>query len=218
MWYHHGKMQAVHSSSALVVNFFEYWQKGNIGDIARACGAPSGMTSIQFEQKYPTPLGGIPPHLDVEFKGTPDTKPLAIEAKFTEPYHRKTKRRIKNKYLTYEDLWAHLPHCEKLIRRIRKEEEGKTSFTFLDVPQLLKHILGLTTKFGPRGFELVYLWYDFPSREADKHRQEIEQFKYAIGDDVILKDMTYQDLFRTVQALPSVDEKYLSYLRDRYFT
>ena len=150
-----GKMNALHSSSALVVNVFEYWRNQDVDFIARACGTSKGETSLCFERTYPTRLGGIPPHLDVEFYN-PLFRPLAIEAKFTEPYHRKTKRYIKDKYLN-SNLWKGLNGCESLIRLVREEETGKTSFSFLDVPQLLKHILGLTTEFGKRGFELLYL-------------------------------------------------------------
>jgi len=211
-----GKMQALHSSSALVVNVFEYWRNHNIATIARACGAPEGMTEMHFEQVHPTPLGGIPPHLDVEFYGV-GRKPMAIESKYTELYHRRTKRSIKNKYLSYKGLWEQLPGCERLIRRIRGEEKGKTSFTFLDVPQLLKHILGLATKFGATGFELLYLWYDFPSLEAKKHQRELSEFKEQIAGEVCFRDMTYQELFEVIKRSPEADKDYISYLAARYF-
>lgn len=59
-----GKMQALHSSSALVLNIFEYWRQSNhIDEIAKACGAPRGMTTMQFEQTYPILAGGTPPTL-----------------------------------------------------------------------------------------------------------------------------------------------------------
>jgi hypothetical protein len=210
-------MQALHSSSALVVNLFEYWQKHGVSNIAQACGAPPGMTSMRFERTYPTPLGGIPPHLDIEFKGTPEMRLLAVEAKFTEPYHLKTKRTIRDRYITHEGLWAQLPSCEELIRRIRREEGSKTSFSFLDAPQLLKHILGLTTKFGVKGFELLYLWYDFPSSEADKHMEEIQEFSSSVGEEVLFREMTYLDLYRAIRNTAGVDKKYISYLGERYF-
>lgn len=212
-----GKMQALHSSSALVINIFEYWRSCNVDAIARACGAPSGMTEIRFEQTHPTPVGGIPPHLDVEFHGT-DMKPVAIESKFTEPYHRKTKREIKDNYLSYRGLWTQLPRCERLVRRIRDEEGGKTSFTYLDAPQLLKHILGLATNFGAKGFVLVYLWYDLPSSEAEKHRQEIEEFRKQVRDEVYFRDMTHQELFNVIKRNVDVDKNYISYLEERYFS
>lgn len=213
-----GKMQALHSSSALVVNVFEYWRSHNIDTIARACGAPSGMSEMRFEQTHPTPLGGIPPHLDIEFRGVGGIRPVAIESKFTELYNRKTKRKIRDRYLSRKGLWEQLPRCEMLIRRIREEEKGKTSFAYLDAPQLLKHILGLTTKFGARGFELVYLWYDLPSSEADKHRQEVKEFKKQIGDDIHFSDLPYQELFSVIKNSPGADKNYISYLSERYFS
>jgi len=211
-----GKMQALHSSSALVVNVFQHWVNRGIGDIASACGAPGGITEMHFEQTRPTILGGIPPHLDVEFSGN-RLKPLAIESKFTEPYHRHTKRMIKDKYLNEPGLWARLPRCEKLVRRIREEEQGRTSFTYLDVPQLLKHILGLAYVFGSAGFELLYLWYESPSEEAKKHREELDKLKGYIGGEVAFRAMTYQELFAAIGECYGADEDYMSYLAERYF-
>ncbi len=176
------------------------------------------MIEMRFEQTHPTPLGGIPPHLDIEFYGGADIKPVAIESKFTELYHRKTKREIKDKYLNYRGLWAQLPGCERLIKRIRDEEKGKTSFTYLDAPQLLKHILGLATRFGAMGFELIYLWYDLSSPEAERHREEIQEFKKQVGDEVYFRDMTYQELFNAIKRSLDADKNYLYYLDERYFS
>jgi len=211
-----GKMQALHSSSSLVVNVFEYWRKHNVDEIARACGAPRGMTEMRFEQTHPTPLRGIPPHLDVEFHGI-GLKPLAIESKFTEPYQRHTKRAIKDGYFSKPSVWAQFPRCERLAKRIHKEEQGRTSFVYLDAPQLLKHILGLGTAFGPMNFELLYLWYEVPSPEAERHRTEIEDFKEHIGDEVHFNVMPYQQLFEVLKGCPNSDRDYLSYLGQRYF-
>jgi len=211
-----GKMQALHSSAALVVNIFQYWVDRNVSYIASACGAPQGMTELHFEITHPTPLGGVPPHLDVEFWGN-KLEPLAVESKFTELYYRHTKRTIKAKYLSIPGLWAQLPRCEKLVRHIREEERGKTSFVYLDAPQLLKHILGLATKFGSKGFQILYLWYEVPSIEVEKHRSEIAVFKEYVGDEVSFRDMTSQELFKAINKLPSKDRDYISYLRERYF-
>ncbi len=211
-----GKMQALHSSSALVVNVFEYWRNRNVDFIAQACGASKGATSLKFEQTYPTRLGGIPSHLDVGFSNT-IAIPLVIEAKFTELYHNHTKRYIKDKYLD-SSLWKGLPCCGNLIRLIRKEEKAKTSFSFLDVPQLLKHILGLTTRFGKRGFQLLYLWYDYhPSLEAGKHRQEIREFEKSISPEVLFREMTYQELFAKIRDSNKASADYVNYLAERYF-
>jgi len=210
-----GKMQALHSSSALVVNVFQYWLNRDVSTIASACGALQGITEMHFERTHPTPLGGIPPHLDIEFsrKGL---KPLAIESKFTEPYHRHTKRAIKDKYLNVLGLWTGLPRCEELVRRIREEERARTSFTYLDVPQLLKHILGLTRTFGATGFNLLYLWYEVTSLEAKSHRKELKEFKKHIRDEVAFREMTYQELFEAIRKCHGVGEDYISYLTERY--
>ena len=210
-----GKMLALHSSSALVANVFQYWLNRNVSDIALACGASQGMTELCFEQTHRTPLGGIPPHLDVEFKGN-NLKPLAIESKFTEPYHRHTKRRIKDKYLDTR-LWARHPRCRELVNLIREEEKERTRFSYLDAPQLLKHILGLSKDYGPNGFELLYLWYEVPSPEAKMHRQQVGNFKKHLGDEVHFRDMTYQELFEIIRTSRSVEEEYMAYLNERYF-
>jgi len=195
---------------------FEYWRGRDVDFIARACGASKGVTSLHFERTYPTRLGGVPPHLDLVFHNPP-FRPLAVEAKFTEPYRRKTKRRIKDRYLD-SSLWKGLAGCESLVRLIRKEEKGATSFSFLDVPQLLKHILGLTTRFGKRGFELLYLWYDFaPSLEAERHRREIGVFERYVSSEVSFREMTYQELFKSIRDNPEADPQYIGYLADRYF-
>jgi len=217
-----GKMRALHSSSALVLNIFEYWRQSNhIDEIARACGAPFGTTTMQFERTYPILVGGTPPHLDVELSGERLNSVLAIESKFTEPYQRHTKRTIKEKYFTAPSLWAELPsRCRELAVRIHEEEQGKTSFAYLDAPQLLKHLLGLslTTKASNKAFELLYLWYEVPSSpEAKKHRLELEQFKQCLGDEVRLRDMTYQDLFEAIRKCPNASKDYLDYLGQRYF-
>jgi hypothetical protein len=212
-----GKMQALHSSSAFVVNFFECWRNSkHITDIALSCGALQGMKDMHFEQIHPTPLGGIPPHIDVEFCGN-DLRPFAIESKFTELYHRHTKRMIKEKYFNMPDLWKELPKCENLAMLIHDEERGRTSFSYLDAPQLLKHILGLTAAFGATGFDLLYLWYEEPSLEANIHREELEKFKKYVGNEINFHDMTYQELFKTVRKSGVADRGHISYLSERYF-
>lgn len=165
-----GKMQALHSSSALVVNFFLYWRVNNkLNDIAKACGISDAVTKMQFEQLFPTGLEGNSPQPDILFTGA--GLPAVVESKFAEPYQKHIVRRIKNKYLNTSDLWAGLTKCETLVKLIKREEQGKTRFTYLDAPQLLKHILGLTKRFGVLKFELHYLWYELSSTEAEEHKK-----------------------------------------------
>jgi len=208
-----GKMQALHSSSALVCNVFEYWRGHSLDTIARACGAPAGMTEIHFESIHPTTLRGTPPHLDLEFLGK-GLKPFAIESKFTEPY-KKTASEFKGSYLTTPGLWDNLPHCVRLVRDIHN---GQIVFTRLHASQLLKHTLGLTNSYGPSGFYLLYLWYEVPSPEATEHRKEIEAFTERIEGDFTFLSMTYQELFDIIKESSETGEAYVSYLAERYFS
>lgn len=210
-----GKMQALHSSSALVVNVFEYWRSRDIGDIARVLGAPSGVTRLQFEQRHPTGLGGTPPHIDVELRGTDWA--LAIESKFCEPYQPHARTNLAPSYFSKRDLWAKLPRCERLAKQIYDEDQSAPTFTYLDAVQLLKHILGLVSTFGPRGYRLVYLWYQLPSFEAEQHLVEIKSFQDYVGEEVLLMTMTYQELFEILRKLRGVDKNYITYLGERYF-
>ena len=85
------KMQAVHSSSALGVNIFQYWKKINqVPAIAAACGFcnRNNNTSqdINFEVKYPI-SGKFPrsPNIDVVINNSPKSsfEVFAIECKFS---------------------------------------------------------------------------------------------------------------------------------------
>jgi hypothetical protein len=65
------KMQALHSSSALAVNVFQYWKTiGQVPVIAAACGLcnPGSRVSydLRFEEKYPIDdRFGYHPNIDV---------------------------------------------------------------------------------------------------------------------------------------------------------
>lgn len=98
------KMNAVHSSSALSVNIFQYWEKINqVSSIASSCGLCNKNNkiseSILFEQKYP--ISGsfkLHPNIDVIIKNKPGSKykVYAIECKFSEAYS------------TQKELWGHV--------------------------------------------------------------------------------------------------------------
>lgn len=211
-----GKMQALHSSSALVFNFFGYWLDRDVNVIASACGAPDGMDKMRFEQKHRMPTRGEQSHVDVEFHGT-DLKPLAVESKFTETYQIKRQRAIPIQYVAHKDMWIRLPKCGRLMKRLYDEQFGLTTFPYLDSPQLLKHILGLSTDFGVMGFQLLYLWYDIPSPEAEAHQRELAEFTDQITGEVHFTAMTYQELFKAIMKHDNIDQKYIVYMAERYF-
>lgn len=203
------KMQALHSSSALVYNVFEYWRERNISFIATACGASEGMTEIRFERTHAIFRGGTPPHLDIEFCGE-SMIPLAIESKFTEPFGRKTKYDISDAYFRYPEIWKELPECRELLKGIYSEK--KSGFTYLDAPQLIKHILGLNKRFGSKSYKLLYLWYYVPSEEANTHKKEIARFSQIVRDEVDFQNLTYQELFERIKRYPNVSGNYMKYI------
>jgi hypothetical protein len=211
-----GKMQATHSSSALVCNVFDYWRSRPMAALLDALDAPAAAEHLHFEQTYPTGLRGIPPHIDVAILGD-DTKPFCVESKFTEPYGSdKNDKPFEISYFPQgSELWAKhgLTKCQALAEDINR---GGTKFAHLGGPQLLKHILGLANKFGT-DFTLLYLWYDYPSTEAADHRKEIDTFVQHLGGEIDFRTMTYQELFQKMQGNPAIDKSYIEYLRKRYF-
>ena len=77
------KMKALHSSSALAVNFFDLWTGRDPDPLKKALNLDKEILDIQFERQYPTGLAGNPPNLDValDLEGG---LTLAIESKFSE--------------------------------------------------------------------------------------------------------------------------------------
>jgi len=213
-------MKALRSSSALVVNVFDYWQcQSRIQDIARCCGAEGALTGIEFEKTHPVRgFERTPPHLDVEFAGL---IPLAIESKFTETYQRTTRRPLAktrlDAYLKHDDIWDGTPKLNNLARNIVQQSSGRTEFQYLDVPQLIKHILGLNCCYSS-GFSLLYLWYKIDSKEATEHEENLARFSDWIKGEINFQTMTYQELFDKIKCISNVDSAYLKYLEQRYFS
>ena len=216
-------MRALHSSSALVVNLFDYWADRDMTPILLALGiVPDGEMSLDFEVQFHTGLRGTPPHLDVVIANASGYV-FAIEGKFTE--HLKRSSRGKSGFSAsyfqgLEGLWAAkgLPICQRLAESLWAEEirGGRQRFEYLDLRQLLKHALGLATQLGS-GFSLYYLYYDCISKEAETHRREIDLFEELVGDEVRFRTLTYQQVFAGLLESELPDTDYLSYLGGRYF-
>ena len=84
--------------------------------------------------------------------------------------------------------------------------------------QLLKHMLALART--RRQWTLCCLWYEVPGNCADAHQSELRSFAEHIGADAnCFVALTYQELFVRIETFVRAEHaKYLSYLRDRYFT
>ena len=218
-----GRMRALHSSSALVANLFDYWTVSDMKPLLSALGIDNvGGAILDFEAQFDTGLPGNPPHLDVAVTQSSGFV-IAIEAKFTE--HMKRATRGKSKFRTSyfpgsRELWAEkgLPNCQALAQELWAEERrgGRQRCEYLDPRQLLKHALGLATQLGNR-FSLYYLYYDYPGDQLVPHRREVDLFDERVGHELGFKALSYQEVYARLGDFGQVDSEYLDYLGTRYF-
>jgi len=216
-------MQAVHSSSALGVNVFQYWKSiAAIPVIAAACGlcrrGSQVSCDIRFEEKYPiNDSFGYHPNIDVVIHNTPSARVqrFAIECKFSEAYGARKHSGLKPKYLKCKDIWTDIPNLQDFAEGISPDDN---KFMHLHPAQLVKHVLGLKRAFGLGGFRLLYLWYDVLGEQGQRHRDEVEEFaKTAKLDGIKFHAKTYQELFVTLShQLREEHPVYVRYLTERY--
>ena len=220
------KMQAVHSSSALGVNVFQYWQKnGQLSVIASACGfcrkGNPVSEKIMFEDKYRIDENldkfPIPPNIDVVFHNSDsfEFKRFAVECKFSEAYGSYKHNGLRPAYLDLLPLWSDIPNLFNYAESICPNE----NFIYLHSAQLIKHILGLKNHFDKKGFKLLYLWYDVLGKEGSIHREEIEKFsEVAKADKINFLAMSFQELIHAMSKDIKPEHKdYIKYLTERYF-
>lgn len=217
------KMQALHSSSALAVNVFQYWMTKKNSIIASACGLckkdNTSPKSISFEKKFEINKNfKFSPNIDVVIENSNnfDFKVFAIECKFTEAYSTMGHTGLKEKYISLESIWNDIPNIYQLAQRISPNDND---FNFFHPAQLIKHILGLKREYGKNGFRLLYLWYDTLGEEGFRHKEEIEKFTKICKDDgVKFHSISYQELILRLRK-DCLDEhsEYIKYLSNRYF-
>jgi hypothetical protein len=214
---HPAKMRALHSSSALAVNVFDFWVGKDAAPLMSALGIEVELRSLSFETQFSTGLKGNPPNLDVVLELASGSV-IAIESKFSEWLTSKSKNNepFKPKYFPYDNkFWKQngLPESQALAAEIFN---GTEVFKFLDAPQLLKHALGLGNQLKDR-FSLHYLYYDWSGPESEAHQIEVNSFAKRVGSELRFRSLTYQELFRRLSDFDTIDPEYLSYLRLRYF-
>jgi hypothetical protein len=218
-----GKMQAVHSSSALGVNIFQYWKSiSKVPVIAAACGlcrkSSDVSHDIYFEEKYPiNDSFGFHPNIDVVIHNKPTAKfqRFAIECKFSEAYGGHKHGGLKEKYLECAGIWDDIPELRRFAERISPDDQ---EFQHLHPAQLIKHVLGMKRQFGRGGFRLLYLWYDVLGGEGKCHRNEVAEFaSVAKNDGIKFHSITYQELIiGLARDLRHIHGNYIRYLTDRY--
>jgi hypothetical protein len=212
-----GKMCALHSSSALACNVFDYWRTRDLSAVSRALDLGATAKAMRFEAKFPTGLDGVPPNLDVALDAHGVT--VGIECKFTEPFgSSKPALPFKSRYFPSDrKLWgeAGLPVCQQLAEGLQK---GVPQFKHLNGAQLLKHVLGLS-RLGAGKFRLVYLWYAWSGPESEEHASEVVAFGAALDKGIQFRALTFQEFFRGLSgSLKAEDAGYAAYLGARYFT
>lgn len=214
-----GKIQALHSSSALACNWFDYWRTRDLNPLTKAFGVASPFIDLRLEAKLSTGLGGKGPNLDVLLTSA-DTGLFGVESKFAEPYTPSAaKTSLKPKYFDGGPrLWsdAGLAGCQAVADALRT---GRHGFNVLDVAQLLKHMLALARAGGKR-WSLCCLWFEVPGAIAVQHRAELNQFAIQIGADAArFSTQTYQELFlRMLPSIPQEHGQYIAYLQERYLS
>ncbi|WP_373145830.1 PGN_0703 family putative restriction endonuclease [Bacteroides thetaiotaomicron] len=162
------KMKALHSSSAIVVNLFQYWQGKDVCPILNACKLTSRTNKVGYLIKNvgsvsPEKITIVPSSLDYEIKfeeqfqisedksqfpHSPNIdvviytplSTIGIESKFTEPYSSRKHGGLKQKYVENLSFWNGLPNLYEFAKEISPND---TKFQYLDAAQLIKHILGL---------------------------------------------------------------------------
>lgn len=164
------KMKALHSSSAIVVNLFQYWQGKDVCPILNACKLTSRNSSkvgymiehlgsdspkeipiaisplnykITFEKQYQISADKtlFPHSPNIDIVIDTPLSDIAIESKFTEPYSSRKHGGLKEKYVENISFWDGLPNLYELAKEISPNDN---KFQYLDAAQLIKHVLGLT--------------------------------------------------------------------------
>lgn len=224
-------MLALHSSSALVVNAFDYWRHlGKLTPVLHLLKPGIGDVTIQdFQFEAPLPIlwpnpparPTTPPHLDLVIRyqvGQNQPKPgvLAVESKFGEPYGQ-DQGGFAPRYFDPSNaaLWEGLKPLLDLANSMRAER----IFRRLKAAQLIKHIFGLRSQFPHQPFELLYLWYDVPGPEATQHAHEIRQFARITEEcGVNFKSLTYHEFIQELAIQRRTGHRqYVDYLMERYF-
>jgi len=221
---HAAKMSALHSSSALCVNVFQYWLRTNrLNEIAYMCGlcdeSNEYIESMQFEKRLSIQKR-FPrcPNIDVVIENNTDAKikAYAIESKFSEPYSNRGHGGLNPKYLQDEEVWSDIPKILELSKDISPDDK---QFKYLHAAQLIKHILALKKNYGGKtNFRLLYIWYDTIGDESFRHGDEIARFfEITKQDNILFHSLTYQELIvRMANRFRESDKEYIEYITGRY--
>lgn len=206
------KFHAAHSSAALAANAFGPFLEHGTG-LPIAARVYEGAASLEAE--CPTGLPGTPPTLDLLIEGD---DVLGVESKCTEPFNRHEAH--------FKPAYAEA--TAKLPRRWREEYERLVEdplrYRYLDAAQLIKHCLGLRTRFDERRLTLAYIYWT-PSN-ADEvgpsviHTAEVAEFVDRVDDPKMpFVALSYRSLWDewSTPAQPPWLREHAAALRRRYY-
>jgi hypothetical protein len=211
---HRARMRAVHSSTALAVNVFDFWNSVDSAPLAGALGLSAPIRRIAFEPHLPTGPAGNPANPDILLE-LESGDVVAIECKFSEwlvPRRQRAGLFHDRYFPPGRAVWraAGLPACQALADEL---QSGRDYFRYLDARQLLKHALGLQA-LRPERHCLIYLYFDWPGCLGELHRAEITRLAGKTGIELGFRALTYQHLVLKLDGLPVLD--YREYLDCRY--
>ena len=138
------KMRALVSSSALAVNFFDPWRGERLVELGAALSLNAPVVSLGFEYKpLNYPVKPRSPNLDLMLT-LDDGQRVGVESKFAEPYRSPGEGSVISRRYFPTDLalWTDvgLDGAQALANTLAP------SWIYLDVGQLLKHMLGLASE------------------------------------------------------------------------
>ena len=216
-----GAMSALCSTAALVHNIFEYWRDRPNSPIERACGcAPSeDALELRFAARPPSASGAQPRSSPADVVLENRSPRTVIAASFLEPYARVDNHPSAD-FLDADLDWSDLQACRNLALDLRS---NPNRFRHLAVARLLELGQSWTRASDPRGFRLLYLWYDGGGPAADRVRVEIDRFRMRAGGELRFEARSWQEVFcdlrcaLTPDSGDARDAAYLQYIGDRYF-
>ena len=111
-----------------------------------------------------------------------------------------------------------------VINAVSSVIQNLSEYQYLDVAQLIKHILGLVSLSGKvcpkiKKCKLIYLYHpSADEKTGNKHRKEVNLFakSFSAADaETWFKAMTYKELFSNMEKIPESKVHYEK-LRQRY--
>lgn len=229
------KMKSLISSSALCVNFFLYLKQNDLLPyFLEAIGLHNvSVVKGEFEKQLKTGASSAKANLDFCIECNDCV--IGIESKFTEHYN-KEHDPLKQSYLEASKEWQLKDKYSKSFPKLaewinnwkigeyydsknKKAYTGRfSSFEYLDVAQLIKHLFALNNDEDVKEpYTLLYIHYDMPCYEINKHEKEIKKFASIIEEDrVNFISISYQSIFAKLKEELHTHTEYLSYMQSRY--